>query len=423
MATNYWLGKAPAVAQVTRITVVQSPGVGETYSLSVNNEAVAEYTSNSGESVASVAAELVSAWNASTSPYATGITATDNSDGTLDLTVDAAGIGEPFTVTASVDLSGGGDLTQSDTTASAGPNHYDTAGNWSLNHVPQAGEDVVLINSAIGILWGLEQSGVAINSFRQEQTFTGPIGLLGGSFRLAGSANATRTEYRPTYLELDAATVDLGIHTGAGAPTGSQLVKIDNKRSGASTTVVHNTHRQAQETGKTAVQLLTAHASANVYVRKAPGGVGVGIGSPGETPTLNALEFTTESGSDVLVTGDGTTLASYKQKNGNAIIQATGEVTSMEVDDGELEMLGDFDALALTANGGVTYPNNVSSDTGVELGTVTLEGGTVDWSRSNVPRGVGKLVPNRGTYVLDDDVVSVVSNSLPSGLRTVRVSQ
>ena len=94
MATLYWEGKATAVAQVTTVTVGGTLS-SETFTISVGGDAIASHT-DADTVIASTVAALVSAWNSSTHPYATGITAADASPD-ITLTADTAGV--PFVVT------------------------------------------------------------------------------------------------------------------------------------------------------------------------------------------------------------------------------------------------------------------------------------------------------------------------------------
>ncbi|MDZ7809208.1 MAG: hypothetical protein U5L11_02515 [Arhodomonas sp.] len=94
MATKYWQPKAQPVAQVTTVTVGGTLS-GETFSISVGGLVIATHT-DATTTIADTVAALVAAWNASTHPYATGITAADASPD-ITLTADTAEV--PFAVT------------------------------------------------------------------------------------------------------------------------------------------------------------------------------------------------------------------------------------------------------------------------------------------------------------------------------------
>jgi hypothetical protein len=125
---HYWKGKAPAVAQVSTVQVT-GYDASTSYRLTVGGIVIAV---NGTTDANGTAAALAAAWNASTHPYCTGVTASSNTS-TVTLTADTAGV--PFVVTSSV--SGGTGTIGSVTlgTASAGPNDFTTAANWE-NGVP-----------------------------------------------------------------------------------------------------------------------------------------------------------------------------------------------------------------------------------------------------------------------------------------------
>ena len=94
-------------------------------------------------------------------------------------------------------------------TASAGPNHWDTAANWSPVNVPITGDDVRFENSDTDCLYGLDQTGVTLASLRIAMTYTGRLGLPrendGGYF-----------EYRTTELTCGITSMMIGYGDGGG---------------------------------------------------------------------------------------------------------------------------------------------------------------------------------------------------------------
>ena len=68
-------------------------------------------------------------------------------------------------------------LTVTDVTDSEGPNHWDTAANWSPVGVPATSDDVRFEIGDSDCLYGLDQTGVTLASLHVAMTYTGKIGL------------------------------------------------------------------------------------------------------------------------------------------------------------------------------------------------------------------------------------------------------
>ncbi len=139
-STRVWKGDAAAVAQVTTLTVGGTIEAGDLFKVTIGDKTLTVAAANT--TAADVADQIVAAWNAltaTTHPEFAEITAAEGSGGTLTLTADTAG--KPFTVTPTTTEANGGaaddqTFTQAATTASSGPNHWDTAANWSGGAVP-----------------------------------------------------------------------------------------------------------------------------------------------------------------------------------------------------------------------------------------------------------------------------------------------
>lgn len=181
MTTRTWIGGALAGAQVTTLTVGGTIA-SQTFEVSVAGGVIASYTAGGGDGADEVAQGLVAAWNASTNPLATGVTATDTTAttaGTLTLTADTAGV--PFAVTLNAP-GGSATFAQTATAASYGPNDWNTVANWEEQAIPVANDDVV-IQGSNSILYGLDQSTPELDSFTV-RSFTGNIGSPGDPLKI-----------------------------------------------------------------------------------------------------------------------------------------------------------------------------------------------------------------------------------------------
>ena len=407
MAIRKWQGQADAVAQVTQVQVT-TYDAATTYEVLVGDEVIASAVA--AGTAADTATALASAWNLSSSPYATPITASTSTD-TLILTSDEAGV--PFIITTNVTGGTGAFGTITTTTANAGPNDWGTAANWSGDTVPISTDGVVLRDSDVDIRWGLDQAAVALASLVIEQTYTGRIGLPRNAVTIAadGSTSTAKPEYREDYLIIGWDDCRIGEVLGPGSPAGSPRLKLSNDKAGASETIVYNTSASSADIDLPAVRLLAANASANIYVRGAPGGVGVAADDPAETSTVGNIEISDPTPSTRVHVGDGVTLTSLTQTGGQNTLRAAANVTSVKVLDGELAIEGDgYAVTTLTCEGGTCYPNNVPT-TGDAIGTLNLDGGTVDATRSRRARtwGTVNLQGPGSTLAADGSILTITT--------------
>lgn len=89
----------------------------------------------------------------------------------------AGGDRAQITATSSLTGSAASNVTITTTTASSGPNHWDTAANWLPSGVPANGDDVRFEIGSTDCLYGLSQAAVTLDSLWVMQGFGGAIGL------------------------------------------------------------------------------------------------------------------------------------------------------------------------------------------------------------------------------------------------------
>jgi hypothetical protein len=190
MSSKYWVGGAASAQQIDRFTPA-TVQVGDIFTLTATGEdgstAAVSFTA-AATTVASVTAGLVAAWNASTNPLHTPITAADATT-SMTLTADVAGV--PFSV-ASTTTDGGGANTQtlvrSVVTASTGPKDWNTAVNWSDVTVPVSTDTVTLDGRAgNSIIYGLNQSAVTLASFQHYESMRYDVGTNTAPLRISAT--------------------------------------------------------------------------------------------------------------------------------------------------------------------------------------------------------------------------------------------
>jgi hypothetical protein len=360
MANRKWLGQALAVPQVN--TVTPTAANSQTYTITINGKNV-NFTADASATVAEITAGLTTAFNASTDPEFAEITATDSTTH-VTLTADTAGV--PFVNTSSA--TGAGTNVTATTTASAGPNDWSTADNWSGDAVPVSTDDVFIENSSVSILYGLGQSAVTLTSLTIAQTFTGTIGLP------ERNANGY-AEYRYTdgYLAISATTVNIG----RGDGTGSGRIKL-NLGSVAGTVNVHNTGGGV-ETGIEALLLKgTSITALNVF----GGSVGCGVISQ--------------------LAGESTTITTLRMLGGTV---RTGPACTISTKDQYGGTLNSYFTVTTCNMAGGTHNHYIST-----MSTVTLNGGVLNWYSPSNPTTV--TINNGGVLDFSGDTRALTITNL-----------
>ena len=418
MATKHWVGGATAVAQVHTgsIDSVDGTPANNTFTVTIGGVAVSAVGDTD---VNTTATNLRANLSASTHPYFAAITWSGTS-GDIIGTADTPGV--PFVAALTETGAGSGTVTDfAETTASAGPNDASVAANWSDGAVPVSTDTVILKDSSVNISYGLDQNAITLAELVIYQTYTGKVGLLSAQFAtdVAGdTTDATAAEYRQSYWKIGSDVIRVGEHLGPGSPAGSQRIKLEQASTSASTVTVYDTNASG-ESQLPAVRLLCADADCDVYVRRAPGGVGLGVDAPGETPTFGDVYMQSDQASDQIYIGPGVTLTNFEQQGGSNILQSAATVTKVEVNEGTLSIDSDQLVTTLEVNGGTVFANNVPS-AGAAITTLNHNGGTVDFSRSKEARTVTTYNPAAdATLVYDDAVMTFTTFNTASGIRTV----
>ena len=398
MSTLYWQGTAAAVAQVANATFATYDAT-TTRKITINGVVVSALDTGGNLTAALTAFAVV--LNASTNLYFSTITWTSNATQIIG-TAKTAGI--PFTFSGSA--SGGtGTCSNAYTvaTASAAPNDWSTATNWSTGAVPVTGDTVILKDNSISIAWGLAQSGVTLAKLRIDKTYTGRIGLARDFAQAIDGSSTTNTytEYRTQYLQISATIVEIGQNFSATAASGSGRIKID-LGANASTCTIFDCASSPSDTGQNAVQLLANHASTDIFVRSAPGGLAIANG-PGETSTIRKVSISDTSTTSQVFCGPGTTLTTWFQDGGVNVISPAATVTTITVNGGTLTTEGSSAVTTANINGGTLESNSTGTITTLNVNGTSA---TVDLQQSNATRTVSTLNLTKGIVKADGSIIT-----------------
>ncbi len=380
MTTHIWEGDSVAIAHVQGATISDVSGTpaDTTYNLTINDKSVSVVGDTD---TATTAAAMVTAWNNSAIPEFAEITAS-LSGSTILMTHDIAGV--PFVVTSSDDGGTGTITSPSDVTASSGPNHWDTAGNWDANAVPGPGDDdnVILEGSGVSILYGLDSNvSDTLTALTARKSFSGSVGLP------RTNANGY-VEYRTRDLKHKVLAVDIGEGNG----TGTARFNFD-ALAVATVFNVHNTASSAGRASGTPAVKFKGSAAANV-VNVTKGSVGIGFDGDDTSTVVNALTVgrKNNTGTDAVVTCG----------SGSAAMLNTGAST-IKQNGGTLSVQTPIDTLT-QFSGTTTIKGDAAVDTLLDIyGTVFYEssgtcaacsvrGGVLDFRGNMAPRTFGGSV-------------------------------
>lgn len=215
MADRRWVGGAPAVAQISTITIANTWATGDTVTVTVNNKALI-VTVGAAATVTDVAAALAAAINAADKttglvgsesrnfggreiPEFLDFSATSNL-GVVTLTGEVAGT--PFTFSSSEVTAGTGTATAATPTPATGPNHADNAANYEGGSLPVNNDVLFFDKGDVDCLYGLgyfRTATVALDVYFTND-WTGRLGLP--------AVNETNgyVEYRQRYFYFYAPT-------------------------------------------------------------------------------------------------------------------------------------------------------------------------------------------------------------------------
>lgn len=400
MSDMLFIGTADAVAKVVTITVGGTLA-GETFEIKMGDVVMASHTDTT-TAIADTVAALVTAWNASTVPWALAVAAGDSSP---DVVLSANTKGLDFDITLN---SPGGSATfaKATTQANKGPNDILDGNNWldvvagTVGVVPAGGDDAHISDNDVNICWGLT---ITCDNLFISQSNIARIGLNCSFFATSidgVTLNESEREYRETYLVCVVSGKVL-IGEASESLSGSPRIKLDFNSTAVQVHIL-NTAPVSIDPGKTPVRLLANNASTDIFIRQ--GLVSVANDQEGEVTTVG----------DVVCAGRGTTsrgvtLSSWSQEGGIGSINAAADIAVVKNNGGLLTIEGDYGVTILTNEGGTTVCNNRKSS-GDSVGTLNVNAGVVDGTMNYETRTWG-VVNHRiaNAKLLVNDTITITT--------------
>ena len=362
MATLVWRGDAPAVSQVTTWAFGGTWEATDLVKVTINGKTVSVTADSTlANTVIDNVAAALTALSAALHPEFAEI-AWSRSGGNLVGTAVTAG--QTFTAAVTTTESDGGSAdgqtigSATLATASAAPNDWSTAGNWSTGAVPVDGDDVHFEHSSIDVLYGLNQSGVQLASLRIGQSYTGKIGL-------PRTSDAGYIEYRAAYLAIGAAV----IHIGDGVGAGSSRIKLDT---GADQTALH-IHDAGSPAESDLESVLWKGTHADNVINLSKGSLGVAV-LPSETATIATLNLGYRDnviGDATARLGSGVTLTTINKSGG--ALEINSNLTTLTQTDGETTIAAGAVTTLNVRGGAVRYNSTGACGTANVAAAATLD--------------------------------------------------
>jgi len=292
-------------------------------------------------SVTLAAAAFIALWNASSNPIVSKFVATQNA-GQVILTSKTAGVPLTFSTGGTGTWTG-----VSTSTANVGNSDYGTARNWSSDSVPTNSNDVVFGSGSVNVQYGLGQSGVSLGSLAVSVGCSSQFGRFENGSPHYLKVGSGSLDYRGS---AQLAMFDLGSSSitpyieSYGSPSGNRLHSVYVKGSNLAGLNINR--------GKVAVAGLTGDTSAVVtvnigYVANQKSDADVLIGSGVTLTTLNqgggncvmsCGAATVNVASGATLTTDGSGAITELNVWGNAFLNSTGTVTTINVRGGTLDL-------------------------------------------------------------------------------------
>jgi trimeric autotransporter adhesin len=381
VGTVIWKGGAPPIAQVDTVTVVGTVEADDIFILTIGYKSVSTVGgSTNATTVANTVAVALNALDSSEYPEFAEITWTDSG---AVITATATTPGKPFTLTASSTEANGNaaddqTFTRAASVTSSGPNDWSVAANWSTAAVPANTDDVVVEDSNVDILYGLDQTGILLSSLTFKSTYSGYTGLP------ATNHAGGYPEYRPTSLVIGANTVSIGDGEGRG----SGRIKLDLDGQVSAITVKGT--GQPIDTGLKALMITGTAVNSTADISAGSVALSPFASQTCVLTTLDILHQGNVVGDVDLYIGSGANAITMYQRGGT-ILAEVGPTTALYMEAGVTTVMSGA-ATTYQIDGGILNWRGADTLTTVNVGgTATVNrtpsGTTSTWTNCNLYAG------------------------------------
>lgn len=398
MASNSYIGNAPAISQVTSWTFGGTWLSSEIVTFTIGGKSVSFVTASA--TLATILTNLCNDFaTLASSIWPEFVEIALTNDGSVTLIATAVTPGIPFTMTLSTNSVSGTIGAPAATVANSGPDNYTSVANWATGSLPASGDDVTMGLPGTAIRYGLSQSAVVLNSL----TFIGPM-----TIGLPQVNSSGYYEYRPTYLALASATITFLPNVS----TGSCFFQLDPGNHATAINVFGMGTPGGNNSGANSTYALALRgAAANYTLTIQQGVVGVAINT-GESATLPTVHVGYESNvnSDVtLVLGAGCTTTTITQLGGS--VTANSSVTTWTVSAGTATVAAAATVTTLTAFPSAQQTSYVSyQSTGTVTTLVAGPRATLDAQTVGLPRTITNSTFYAGSTLLDGNTTITFTN-------------
>lgn len=364
MTAREWLGQAQSTTDVWTVAL-SGTVISQAYTLTINGKTVT-YASTGTDTVATILAALVAAWN-SLSPLpppefqellAAGIGAVGSFTG---MTATQKIAGRPTTITAAT--SGAATFTITNTTVATGPQDFANGANWNPTGTPANGDTLTFDVGSTPCTYNINTSltGVTVNV---SEGYSGTIGLSA----INGQGMQSYAEYRGIYLTLAGGTLLVNCSTLARGnfTFGAHLANIRLLNCG-----------QRANANVPTILITGGNSSSTLDVSKSDFGLAFYAGTTAVLNTLNTGYLSNASGDVKGVVGPGATITTVTKNGGSLNLRAGATTVSQDVSGGSLNI---SDSAAVTTLN--VYSGTCSLKTIGTIGTINAYGqAIVDFSK------------------------------------------
>ncbi len=394
-----WISSAQSTYDLWTLSL-SGTVTSQTYTITINSKTVV-YVAGSLDTVATIMAAFVTAWNSTSNPVPSEfkeLTAT--TDGT-NVYLTGVQSGVPHTVTFAT--SGAATISATNTTAATGPNDFANAYNWSNSIAPTNGDTFIFDSGAGQCLYNLGTSltgcTVIVNP-----NYTGQIGLPDIN---TTNSNGSYFEYRTRYLTL----------AGGNATINAPSVNLCRLAWGSNTYTAEIQNSGPGVSGTPAVLITGGNVSSKCYVIKGSVGLAALATETGECAFTQSY-LANQAGDANVIIGSGQTITTVSKTGGVLVMNCGCTTFTQGPTGGTTTIQGSGAITTLNVNGGLCYPNSTGTVTNCTIQNDGVMNMNTDSQAKTFTNAITMYGPSArlmdDSKVINSGVLSVVTTGCPT---------